>query len=442
MAIKNDAYFEFLQDAINEQRSGRKTWTELAEEYEVQFGEPITKSGLCHRCGRYMESSGYKPSELEPQEKPSKERLSTAPNTPEFTELKENGDIEARKIVHMTKELMGDKRKLLEYLGYKPSEWVLSTVRFSVWDSISADGKQLYAVQYRVKPKRTKDVFDFVKAAEEAFSKAIKPMELPEHPHIEGLDNERLMEIPPVELHLGKLSNEIETGENYDLHIARKRFDKIFQEIYARQQVEKCSKCLLVIGSDFFNSESDNATSVNKIPQQNDTRWIKMLDEGITMYAESILTLRTLFNKVDVMLCAGNHAQTLETALYMALRQRFYDDTVVTFRQNYRQTQAFTFGRCAIFYNHGDVNLKRTVGSIPTEFPDVWGKSKYRELHMGHLHKETVDDEFGIIVRRVGSPCSADAWHYKNRWIGATKKHEFFVWHANNGLEMHFNVNF
>lgn len=439
MAIKDETYFSFLRYAIEEQAAGR-TWDDIGREYTEKFGEPITKSGICHRCGRYAEVLKAKGVVL--PDKPEKVEHFKETSSGEFTEIRENGDIVAKKIIQATKELLGDKRKLLEYLGYKPSEWQFETIRYSIWDGAGDGNKSLYAVQYKLKPKKGKDVFDIVKAVKEALEKTIEPVELPKHEHIDGLDNEKLMEIPPVELHLGKLSNEIETGENYDLPIARKRFDKIFQEIYARQRLENCGKCLLVIGSDFFNSESDNATSVNKIPQQNDTRYIKLFMEGIKMYAESILTLRQMFNKVDVMLCAGNHAQAMETFLYIALQQRFMGDDVVTFKENYRQTQAFTFGRCAIFYNHGDINLKRTIGSIPTEFPEVWGKAKYRELHMGHLHKESVDDEFGMIARRVGSPCSADAWHYKNRWIGATKKHEIFVWHANNGLQMQYNINF
>ena len=142
------------------------------------------------------------------------------------------------------------------------------------------------------------------------------------------------------------------------------------------------------------------------------------------------------------MLCAGNHARAMETFLYMALEQRFVGDDVVHFIENYRLTQVYQFGKCAIFYNHGDANLKQTIKSIPAEFPEVWGTHPFRELHLGHLHKEvTVDDEGGMITRRIGSPCSTDAWHYGNRFIGAIKKHQIFIWNAKEGLEEIYYIN-
>ena len=279
-----------------------------------------------------------------------------------------------------------------------------------------------------------------VKAAREAFKEELTPFLFTQERNVDSLNDDRLMEIAPIELHIGKMANKIETGENYDLKIAKKRFFDIFEEIYHKQEIEKCGRCVVIIGSDFFNSESDNCTSKDKIPQQNDTRYIKLFHEGIKMYVQALLTLRGLFNKVDVMLCAGNHARAMETFLYMALEQRFVNDEVVHFIENYRLTQVYQFGKCAIFYNHGDANLKQTIASIPAEFDEVWGTHPYRELHLGHLHKEvTVDENGGMITRRIGSPCGTDAWHYSNRFVGAIKKHQIFIWDKNSGLrDLHY----
>ena len=40
-----------------------------------------------------------------------------------------------------------------------------------------------------------------------------------------------------------------------------------------------------------------------------------------------------------------------------------------------------------------------------------------------------------MITRRIGAPCSTDAWHEENRFVGAVKKHEIFIWDKYNGLE-------
>src|SRR5574344_685351 len=160
----------------------------------------------------------------------------------------------------------------------------------------------------------------------------------------------------------------------------------------------------LVIGNDFFNSESDNMTT-DKTPQQNDTRYKKLFLVGLELYVKTLYTLKNYFKQVDVMLCSGNHARAMEFFLYIALKEHFATDEVIRFSEDFKDTQYYKFGQCGIFFNHGDANLVRTIKSIPSEFFDVWGRTLYRELHLGHLHKEvTVDDDSGMITRRIGSP--------------------------------------
>lgn len=433
MAIKDEKYYSFLEDAVIRNKNG-ETWPSIAASYVKTFGEYISKSGMRHRAQNYANSK------IKRQNNFSKKTTVTStadPNT--YIQYNADGTVEENRVVDCAEDIIHNPSKLLRALGYDSSKWELITYRVSKWDG-GAGGKELKAVQYKVKPRTDISTSDMLKAVKEAFKEEITPFLFTQPKYIEGLDDNKLMEIAPIELHLGKMSNKIETGENYDLKIAKKRFFDIFESIYEKQMVEQCGRCVLVIGSDFFNSESDNCTSKDKIPQQNDTRYIKLFSEGIKMYTKAILSLRSLFDRVDVMLCAGNHARAMETFLYMALEQRFVGDEIVHFIENYRLTQAYLFGKCAIFYNHGDANLKQTIKSIPAEFAEIWGTHPYRELHLGHLHKEvTVDDEGGMITRRIGSPCATDAWHYGNRFIGAIKKHQIFIWDKNTGLkDLHY----
>ena len=433
MVIKDEKYYRFLDEAVKRSENG-EVWSSIAASYVQLFGEYITKSAMRHRAQDYARSKSKKQSQLS-----VKSTITTTAGPNMYVQYNADGTVEESRFVDCEENVIHDPSKLLNALGYDTTKWELLTYRVSKWDG-GAGGKELKAVQYKVKPKADISPVDMLKAVKEVFKEEITPFLFTQPKHIDGLNNDKLMEIAPIELHIGKMSNKVETGENYDLKIAQKRFYDIFEDIYRKQEIEKCSRCVVIIGSDFFNSESDNCTSKDKIPQENDSRYIKLFREGIKMYTKALLTLRGMFNKVDVMLCAGNHARAMETFLYMALEQRFVDDSIINFIENYRLTQVYTFGKCAIFYNHGDANLKQTIKSIPAEFAEVWGTHPYRELHLGHLHKEvTVDDEGGMITRRIGSPCATDAWHYGNRFVGATKKHQIFIWDKNTGLkDLHY----
>lgn len=433
MVIKDEKYYRFLDEAIKRSENG-EVWSSIATSYIQLFGEYITKSAMRHRAQDYARSKSKKQNRLS-----TKSTITTTAGPNTYVQYNADGTVEESRFVDCEEDVIHDPNKLLNALGYDTTKWELITYRVSKWDG-GAGGKELKAVQYKVKPKTDISPVDMLRAVKEAFKEEITPFLFTQQKYIEGLNNDKLMEIAPIELHIGKISNKLETGENYDLKIAQKRFYDIFEDIYHKQEIEKCGRCVVIIGSDFFNSESDNCTSKDKVPQENDSRYIKLFREGIKMYTKALLTLRGMFNKVDVMLCAGNHARAMETFLYMALEQRFVDDKTINFIENYRLTQVYTFGKCAIFYNHGDVNLNKTIKSIPAEFAEVWGTHPYRELHLGHLHKEvTVDEDGGMITRRIGSPCATDAWHYSNRFVGAIKKHQIFIWDNNTGLkDLHY----
>ena len=436
--IKDKNYYDFLEYAFQKNKEG-VSWKELSVEFEKKFNTTISRSCLRHRALRFNEKN-----------KKVDDNIYSCGNseTDVYIQYNADGSVESKGKIECNSDVLKDPVKLLEKLGYNTDKWELITYRVSEWEGgkVDDDNKFIkqHAIKYKVKPKNELTITDFLNSAKKAFSEKIMPL-LEKDFKLDNneLDDEKLMEIAPIELHLGKFSHYVETGEIYNLEIAKKRFQYIFQKIREKQLVEKCSKCVLIIGSDFFNSESDYNTSVNKTPQQNDSCYINLFIEAIKMYTSAIFSLKELFNSIDVMLCSGNHARSMETFLYIALQQRFsLCDSYIHFIENYKHTQVYEFGKCAIFYNHGDYNLKQTIKSIPAEFDKEWGSHPFRELHLGHLHKEVVvDEEGGMITRRIGSPCSTDNWHYDNRFVGSLKKHQIFVWNANSGLENIYYIN-
>lgn len=446
--ITQEEYESFLGYCDKAVRNRRKTLTELVAEFNTRFREELTAKALGGRLARYRKRASKRSASKYKQNSKNVSPLTC--DTKEYMTTFSDKSIEAQKIIEYSEIVFGDEDKLLEYLGYNPRHWMFTFIQRSVWSQSTKKAdpttgkhtRDLYAVKFRVKPRTDFDPVDYAEGIREACRELIEPMEVTYTPDDKpGLKNDKLMEIAPVELHLGKLAHNGETGQDYDIHIATAKFYAIFDTIIEKQRIEKCGRCLLVIGSDFFNSESDNMTT-SKTPQQNDTRYKKMMIEGFKMYVSALKRLRETFNSVDVILCSGNHARAMEFFLFHSLAQYFRNDDIINFSDDYKDTQAYVFGKCAIFYNHGDANLKRTISSIPSEFYSIWGKTIFRELHLGHLHKEvTVDDDCGMVTRRIGSPSAVDAWHYTNRFVGATQKHQVFVWNAQKGLECIHYIN-
>ena len=441
-------------------KNGEMTWQNVADMVNAEFGENLSRESVRSRF-RQKENSRIRREYLgERDEDTSASRgggmrmNNGGGNTfdrskGDYTTEYSDGVIEAQRIVEYNREVFGDKRKMLEYLGYSPDEWEFVFVTTSVWQQHTKEQttKELYAVKFKVRPLVKEVSLDHaMEAAKEVFKKGISPLKFKKQAK-KVLNPDRLMEIPAIELHLGKYAEYSEVGEDYSTEIAKERFRHILEECVHIQEKEMCDTAIVMIGNDFFNSDTVGNTTTKGTQQFNDVRWKSLFIIGLELYKEFFITLRSKFNHIEVRLCQGNHDTMSSFYLYMVLSAYFAKDEIISFCENYREYQCYQFGDNAIFFGHGDGNTKRIIQSIPAEFYKEWGTSRFRELHLAHYHKEwTVDDTNGMIVRRLGSPTATDAWHYSERFIGATQKQQVFVWDAHTGLKgieyITFNSNY
>lgn len=415
---------ELIRKLGDEVKNGNMTWQEVADQVKKEHNEELTSNAAKKRYYRMIKrENNPKPVETK---------------NGEYETLYGDGTVEAQKIVNLSPSEKASPDLVLKKLGYNPNEWELVMMSFSNWQQHTKEQstKELYAVKFRIKP-RLKEITttDYLKVAKEVFTKEIKPYKLPKRQTKKELDDESLLMCPAIELHLGKLAWSGETGENYDHKIAVDRFENIILQTSQYQDIAKAGNLYIGIGNDFFHSDTINYTTSKGTQLSNDLRWQKMFLVGLELYTKALLTLRDKFNNVDVNLVSGNHDTMASFYLYIALQQRFANDDIIKFSDNLKQVQCKVFGNNSIFTAHGDKNLKRMLKSIPVEFYQEWGMTKYRNLFLGHLHTEkVVDEDSGLIVRRVGSPSGTDEWHYNERFIGSRQQHQLFLFDYYKGL--------
>lgn len=410
---------ELIKELGLEVKQGKSTWAKQAEEFNKRTGLNI--SGEAFRK-RYAHLKQHTPIE----------------QSSEYETIYADGTVEAQVIVNLSPEEKKNSDLILKKLGYNGNEWELVKLTCSNWQQHTKEQttKQLYAVKFILKPiVKEINIEECLDIAKELFSKGIKPLQTTRKSKNKELDNNKLLECPPIELHLGELSNWIDTGENYDQKIAQERFKTIINEIIHKQDYEQCGTLLLSIGGDFFNSDTINNTTTKGTQQFNDVRWRKMFLIALKIWSEALELLKDKFNKIDLQLTSGNHDLQTSFYLYCALQQAFKNYTNINFKEDYKEVQAYKFGDCLIITTHGSKNVNRTIDSIVSEFPTEYGQTKYREIHLGHLHSEQeLKERLGIIPRRIGTPKGIGNWEYDERFGSSIQKHQLFVWDANKGL--------
>lgn len=404
-------------------KRGETTWQKASEEYNIKTGQNINKEAFRKQFSRMN---------VEPQTN--------------YDTTYGDGTVEAQVIVNLSPEEKHNPEMILRKLGYNPENWEVVFVKCSTWQQHTKEQitKDLYAVNYKIKPRNKEiSIEEYAEIAKKVFSENIKPMKITPREKLKGLDTNKLVFLSAIEAHLGKLSNPIDTNTTYDHKIVQERVKKVFNDTINIQEVEQAESCLVIVGGDFFNSESDGETTKGT-PQQNDSRYKKLFNVGLDLYKEGIVSLKEHFNNINIKLCAGNHAKDMEFFLYIALQQAFSEDKQVNFSNDYKDTQVHVHGKCALFLNHGEITQKQMLNSLSSEFYKEWGQTQFRYLLQQHLHKrEVIQTESGLMAIRTPSICENDVWHYTNRYgIGVIPQQQIIVFDKEKGITSDYFITF
>tara|TARA_R100000655_G_scaffold109599_2_gene164581 strand:+ start:118 stop:1266 length:1149 start_codon:yes stop_codon:yes gene_type:complete len=257
-----------------------------------------------------------------------------------------------------------------------------------------------------------------------------------------------MLEINIFDLHFGKLCWGEETGENYDTKIAEKRFLKAIETLLKRAEGFDIEKIVFPIGNDFFNSDNLRNTTTAGTFQDEDLRWQKTYRKGRELIVKAIDRLCQVAD-VDVVVVQGNH--DFERSFYLgdALECWYDKDENVNVDNNANPRKYVHYGQCLVGFTHGN---NEKVANLPMivaqEKSDIWSKTKYREVHLGHLHHKreikwiSTQEYNGVVVRYMRSLSGTDAWHNQKGYKGSVQSAEAFIWEKNEGLiaQLSFNL--
>ena len=131
----------------------------------------------------------------------------------------------------------------------------------------------------------------------------------------------------------------------------------------------------------------------------------------------------------------GNHDECASWGLFKALEvaypQVFFDDSI--------EPRKCLFWRgCFVGFGHCEYTNKNSLlfQNFVLDFPEQFAAAKVREIHSGHLHRESIDE--GLMVRRLPSAVPTDKWSSKNGYVGAHKRFQLFEYSENRLKSMHF----
>lgn len=259
-------------------------------------------------------------------------------------------------------------------------------------------------------------------------------------PKIEDTDR-YLLEIALMDVHFGMLAWGKETMNDYDLDIAEELFLHAVIDLLNKSQGYNPSRIIFPFGNDFLHiDDPTNLTPQNRNPLDTDSRLIKIYQKAKLAVIKALDYCRQVA-PVDVMWIPGNHDPNVSYYLCDVIGEVFADDEHVNVNVGPKWRKFYPWGKSLIVYTHGVEEPMRDLPSIiATEEPQLWGESKYREIHIGHKHKKhemrwvNVDTQPGTVIRMIPSISTEDAWHYRKGYIKAYHAAESYVWDSKYGM--------
>lgn len=352
--------------------------------------------------------------------------------------INKDGTLTSDKLISIEADELKNPTSLLKAHGFDAKEWVLVSARNNIWNVYSQhDGVQeLYSSKIVIKPRTDislEEIEDFYKDLINTYSS----------PVVKKYENKGgfLFELPIMDLHLGKFSTSDIVKNEYNTQIARDCFNKVIDTCISRLKEISIEKIVFPVGQDFFHFDHVSATTTSGTPQDTDVKYQTLFKNGVLLLIDGITKLSNeLKAPIEVFCVPGNHDTMTSYHAVMSLWCYFNNNENVTVDLSTSPRKYVEFGQCLIGYSHGAKEKKRIEKIMQVEAASAWGKCKYREFHLGHLHSEHVSEDGGVIIRNLPSVTGTDAWHHELGYVGAVRKCTCFLWDKENGLDSTFNV--
>lgn len=270
---------------------------------------------------------------------------------------------------------------------------------------------------------------------QELLEKAKKEAPLPKVKYPARPKNGNLLEINIPDAHLGKLAWSLETGyESYDYKIAEATYRRAQATIIDRAGHYKFDKVVLVLGNDLLQSDNLLSQTTRGTFVSTDGRYHKSFYNACRMQIDCIEQARKVA-PVHVVCVWGNHDTLAAWHLAHALSMYFSRYKDVTFDIEPKTRKYFEFGLNMFCFTHGDKGDKADYPLlIAAEQPEMFGRTKFREIHCGHTHETKTIEKHGIRVRVLPALCPPDEWHAANGFVGNRRNAEGYIYNEKEGL--------
>lgn len=350
--------------------------------------------------------------------------------------------------------------QILENVGITPDVWKVTKMKFtpncwgvSMKDDKGQKVKVLQATNYQLKVEiyveRVITVKEDILQQYRELIIELPTIPLPTIVKRKSINQNGIAaEMAIFDTHFGKLAWKDETGyRHYDTKIAAKDYSNVTERCLDLTAPYKPERIFFIIGEDLYHIDNmASHTTGGDHTLDVDGRITKIHKIVFTNVRDAIYKASVLA-PVEGIWIPGNHDFLASYMLAFALKEHFRDNKRVTIDISENPRKARIWGNLLVGWTHQIVG-KHTVWSneLAQAFPELWGKSVFREWHHGDQHKKQnvkitpLFTSGGVICRQITALSPVDQWHTNNVFTDAVPGGEAFIWSKEVGIFANFTA--
>ncbi len=272
------------------------------------------------------------------------------------------------------------------------------------WAKTKSDDGTSFSVLLKPAQQEPADVADTIRAAFEN----ITPAPIAKAP--EAVMADLCSVYPLMDAHVGMQAWGRETGDqDYDLSLAASDMRHAFAKVLAITPAS--AQAVLIVGGDYFHSDDTTAeTFASRHKVDMDGRFLKVVETGINILENVIISLLQKHENLTVRVLRGNHDPHSHLHLYFGIAGRMRDNPRITVDFPARDLFMMQWGKCAIFAHHGDKGKPQQMALYLSDVCEFWSATRHRHYLTGHVHHDQAKDVGPLRWESLRAFCPPDAY--------------------------------
>lgn len=233
----------------------------------------------------------------------------------------------------------------------------------------------------------------------------------------EGYDAELCNLFTFTDYHLGMLAWDKEGGEDWDVQIAESTILKAMATMVERSG--RADTAVINVQGDFLHTDGKTpVTPAHGHVLDADSRYPKIRRAAIRIIRALVQVALERHQNVHLVIAEGNHDEEGSGWLADCFAVHYELEPRVTVNDGVLPFYVFEWGQTMLGIHHGHkVKNENLPLLFASQFSEVWGRTKRREIHCGHRHHRDEKEYNGVTVVQHPTLAARDAYAARGGWI-------------------------